>query len=53
MEWRHISLSYFRAAFVSAVKEMTALEADTYKKREAVDKDLASELEKKAEIAEK
>ena len=43
----------FRAAFVSAVKEMTALEAETYKKREAVDKDLAAELEKKAEIAEK
>jgi len=43
----------FKAAFVSAVKEMTALEADTYKKREAVDKDLAAELEKKAEIAEK
>jgi len=43
----------FKAAFVSAVKEMTALEAETYKKREAVDKDLAAELEKKAEIAEK
>lgn len=48
-----IFVLFFRAAFVSAVKEMTALEAETYKKREAVDKDLAAELEKKAEIAEK
>jgi len=43
----------FRAAFASAMKEMTALQAEAYKQRETVDKDLASELEKKAEIAEK
>ena len=43
----------FRAAFVSAVKEMTAVEAGAYKQREAVDRELAAELEKKAEIAEK
>ena len=43
----------FRVAFTSAMKEMTALQAEAYKQRETVDKDLASELEKKAEIAEK